>query len=320
MLNRHFFMTFGCALVLLSCQEKKEHISGQNSEIPKSFIFNMTQMYNSTEDNISFPLWFNDSIIRAKGIKCIKRKLYNSSNNEEDSPGLKEIKIYSFSSEGYVTSINVARYYERYCIDSLLYSYKGTPDSYGYSTLNVINFFGREMKASTEHAIRHKKEEYNAKFLIYSDEKTGGRLFFLTKKKNWGVLSVDSILNPNPNDLIVFGTPKKPVKSYQVENTVTESKVISYTYLEEGIHPKKINSSLDPFINIKYLEYNEQGICTGFIDSTFNNDVFITGKVSTFVFKDNLPFQTIHKINFCNKENEFLQIEKFEYDFFEKEN
>lgn len=305
--------------MLVSCQEKKNHEGDKASEITKNFIFNLTQMYNTTENNISFPLWFNDSIIRVKGIKSIKRKLYNSSNNEEDRPGLKEVKIYSFSPEGSVTSINVARYYERYCIDSLLYSYSGPPDSYGYSDMSVINFFGREMNAATEHSIRHKKEAYNAKFLVYSDEKNGGRLFFLKRKKNWGVLSVDSILNPNSNDLIVFGTPKNPIKSYNVENTVTESSIISYSYLEDGVHPKRINSSLDPFVNIKYVNYDEQGVCTGFIDSTFNNDVFITRKMSTFIFEDRLPVKTIHESNVSGKEDGFLQMEKFEYEFFEKE-
>ena len=164
-----------------------------------------------------------------------------------------------------------------------------------------------------EQFLLYDKVDYQENYLVYQNTKSGYYLFYMLKKEYWGTLSVDSIFKPNPQDLIVFGSPLTQQKKYFVENKVNESEVVQFYYSPNN-SPTEIKTERFPFHYKRTITYNEYGNCIGFIDSTFSNGEFLTGRNSTFVFEDELPTKIIHQSTSNNKL--FIQVETFKYDFY----
>ena len=95
-------------------------------------------------------------------------------------------------------------------VEDVTFNYSNVKDEMGYSDVEILKG-EHQIEEEGDYTV-HNKERYLEKFLVYSNVKTGNYLFYMLDKKNWGPLTVDSILNPTPTDLIVLGSTTKPQK------------------------------------------------------------------------------------------------------------
>ena len=313
----------GVLFLLFSCSEEKSVPFLKKKEKHQSFIINLQHYFSDDEFNVSFPIWFNDSLIKLHNIETITRSVFISEKESDidiefDSDSPKEIKTYLFNKDGELLSVQIKQFYENVEVGNVWFDYLSSKDENGYSAVERRRIKNQPMEEGHDHYTIYEKEEHNDKFLVYTNEQTGNYLFYLLKRKNWGVVSVDSILQPTPEDIISFGTTFYPKKKYQVENTVNEFNVVKYTYDKSNQFIKEISYNDYPFRKKRTILYGTTGLCTGFIDSTFTDDKFLIRTDSKFDFKHKLPVTLKHENHSTDSTSRFFQFEHFDYTFFEK--
>ena len=309
-------------------------LSRSKKKYPVSLI-NLNTLLSEDENDVSFPTWFNDSIIKSHGITKIIRKSFQRNSMENDEiAGLsstvpREIREYYFDEKGNLIQLNVHNYYDDREIGSVLFSYSGVKDRYGFSTVKRNVFVSKTTKPFAENdepldpevreldfRMHEKRKDYN-KCLVYQDMETGDYLFFIPQKKYWGTLSVDSILAPNPKDVVIWGTPKHPTKKYQVSNKVYEKNVRLFNY-QKGNY-KTIQNWVKkdyPFDQKRDFLYTKKGFCNGYVDSTFSEDVYVTRVITEIQYnKKHEPIRVIHRKENPTNKAEFFSLETFEYEF-----
>lgn len=270
----------------------------------------MEHMFSDSEQNVSFPIWFNDSVIKDNKIKRITRNIYPISS-EDDLAAPKEIRLYDFDEQGGLLSVSIKKFYDNMIVEDVTFKYSDVKDEMGYSDVEILEG-EHQIDEGGDYSI-YNKEQYLEKFLVYSNANTSNYLFYMLNKKNWGALSVDSILRPTPNDQIVLGSTFKPHKMYQVHNTVSESNVVDLVYSNEGQVINSISFEKYPFYYKRYISYSDKGYCTGFVDSTFTSDQFLMRAESTFKMNENrLPTKL------AQKKPGGGGAEIFEYEYYEK--
>lgn len=316
------------------CSGEGNSLFFKKKKVYQSSLINLNTILSEDENEVSFPTWFNDSIIKAHRIRKITRKSFlrnNDLKSEERNVSGKtprEIREYYFDENGNLIQLNVHNYYDDREIGSVLFSYSGIKDYYGFSKVKKNTFVSKTTIPFSENGqsldpesreldfkMHEKRKDYN-KCLVYQDMETGDYLFFIPRKKYWGAMSVDSILAPNPKDMVVWGTPKHPIKKYQVSNKVNEKNVRIYEYQAGNSKICKTNIRKDyPFIYKRDFIYSKQGYCNEFIDSTFSEDIYVTRVISEIQYnKKNEPIRIIHRKENASNETEFFSLETFEYE------
>ncbi|MCE2742138.1 MAG: hypothetical protein LW701_00960 [Fluviicola sp.] len=320
-------------IVVFSCSNKKKEkkeLLGQS----KSSIFNLNTLLTEDENDVSFPIWFTDSIIKAHKIKKITRKSFKL-DREVQNP-LKsihgavprEMREYYFNQFGAIIQLNVHYYYDDREIGSILFSYTGEKDAYGYSQVKRKTIVTKTAKRISEtHEFfdpevreldfkMHVKRKGAKKYLAYQDMETGDFSYFLLNSNYWGTLSVDSILKPDPKDIIGWGTPLFPSKKYQVSNKVKEQNVKMFIYdKQSGKFPDYWLKKVYPFDYKRSFIYNRKGICNGYIDSTFADEVFVTRMISNFhLNKKGEPIRIVHQKENASNDKEYFSIETYTYE------
>lgn len=280
------------AIMVVSCTSEQRKKLRERRTTIHPFIFNMEHYFSDSELQLSFPVWFDDSIVVEKRIKKITRKVFaNPADEEDDLP--REIKVYDFNERGSLTTVSIKKFYENMVVEDVTFSYSGVKDKVGFASVEILN--GAHHTEQGSEYVVHSKEKYHDKFLVYVNENSGDYLFFMLNENHWGPLSVDSILRPTPDDVIVLGTPRKPRKKYQVHNTVSESNVVELEYRNNGEVVKSISFEKYPFYYKRSITYNNKGYCIGYIDSTFSSNDYLTRTLSNFELNEvQLPVKLTH--------------------------
>jgi hypothetical protein len=269
---------------------------------------------------LSFPFWFNDSLIRAQRIQTITWTIYRSTEVDEDSqPGsrrtqsdLKAKTIYTFDRSGRLTGLQRNDYSEGLTISSKSYAIVPT-SSPVFSHVRQLQLSSLGTEEMTETYSFLKQVRSNERIQQYDDSYADARYHFFPDKKYWGALSVDSIGHPGGTDWIVHGTPERPVKRYQVHNTVTERNVTHYRYLNDN-YPKMISWSDYPFTQKRWFTYSKNGGFVGYIDSTYIDQSFVTRNVTWLLYdKHNRPSAITHRKGHAASEANYQTIEKIRY-------
>jgi len=330
--NRFIFILI--LLITASCGgDNDDSLLKEKKEYPPSLL-NLNTLLTDDENDVSFPTWFNDSIVKAHGIKKIIRKSFPKNKDDDgksadfSSTVPREIREFSFNAKGSLIQLNVHNYYDDREIGSVLFSYSGVKGFFGFASVTQNVFVSKTSKPfedvesldpevrELDFRIHVKRKNFN-KCLVYQDMETGDYLFYAPINKFWGVLSIDSLLAPNPKDVIVLGTPKHPLKKYQVSNKVNEKNIRLYTYQKK--HKKVIKYWIRkeyPFNHKRDFLYSKAGICTGYIDSTFSEDLFVMRNVSEIQYnKKDEPIRIIHRKENSSDETKLFSIELFEYEF-----
>jgi len=276
----------------------------------------MQQYFSDHEYNMSFPIWFNDRVLKQKKIKEIRLNGFPSSLDIDlidNSP--KHKKVYSFNEQGDLVSVHFEQFYENMKVGSYLFEYSTAKDENGFSKVEKSIVPNSDQKSS-EHYFIYEKEKCGDKFLMYRDEFSGDYLFYMLNEQNWGALSIDSVFNPTIEDKIILGTPSIPYKSYRVENIVKELNIVNFKYDKSEEFVQEIKYDEYPFRNKRVINYDENGICLGFIDSTFSGNKFLKSELNFFEIEGGLPVKIINESKSNKSASSYFHIETIEYIFF----
>jgi hypothetical protein len=315
-MNSRILILLLIPILLAACSEEKRQLFRNRKKLSKDFVLEMQHFFSESEDNMSFPVWFDDSLIKENKVQAIHRKIYNLNGNVADFASLKVEKDYEFDVNGKVKSIKISEYYEGQKVSDVTFRYSGVRDVNGFQKVKMSKT--NESNEDLTGYQFHDLEQTATSFLAYSNVDDGSYLFFLPDEKHWGALSVDSILGPTGEDLIVYGTPKLPSKRYHVVNRVNEFDVKTIEYAKKTDNPTEVQFEREPFDYKRNIEYNKTGDCVGFIDSTFSMERYLMRRHSKFSLQKNqLPFRVTHTSARTNDNNENFQIETFDYTYYE---
>lgn len=302
-------MIMGLALFFGSCSENNQ-LSTNHIKLPSgSSVFNMSIMFTEMEGALSFPVWFEDSIVRINNIETITRQFFSDSVNQNLQKSIK----YTFDKEGHVSSILLSNYYDLQEIGSTLIVYKSASNKQGYSKVaRRIN----EGEQNEEYVV-HERSEDDPDALIFMEKENLSHLYFIPDSANWGIMSLELEYDISEQDWVVFGTPREVHKRFRLKNTVELEDVIEVLYNEKAQVYQLLFENY-PFNTKRDLLFRNQ-LCVGFVDSTFTNDEFLKG-ISTDFKLDNkgLPTQILyHKFGLTDT-TEFIKQERFEYTYYDK--
>lgn len=292
--------------ILAACTNSTIKADQKNAPESSPFLFRMNTAFTDAEKFVSFPIWFNDSLIVLNNISKITRSIYfididdtlEMGDLRKDIP--REKREYWFHPSGQIKQLKVTYYYDDEEIGHIAYWYTSSKDKYGFATLvksEENDSMHEEEDLTTEFPFRtHSKVKQTDKFLAYQDNESGDYLFFMLNKKYWGPLSIDSILNPTPKDIVVLGSPYFPTKQYSVENKVNEKNIIQIRYDQKTKAVKTIIRQEYPFDQRRTLSYSKKGVCNGYIDSTFSGTLFLTRTITDIESdKKNKPTRVVHR-------------------------
>ena len=304
---------FAVALLFSCSEEVRMNRKKSKVELQPSLI-RLSHYFSEFEEELSFPVWFDDSLVRKANIHKIVRKTYSLNDDTTELRLPRTIKAYTFDESGGLICYNVSQYYEGQEVSSLQFDYPNGIDQFGYSELRTK--VPSSVLDQSKYKI-YKPEKYASDFLVYKNISDGSYLLCMTNEKYYGPLSVDSILNPTSFDLVMLGGPRLPEKRYRVENRVNESDVISVEYHKKYHLPTELKFEKTPFTYHRNVKYDQNGICNGFTDSTFSIDQMLTVKRSVWSLNEmGNPIKMIHKTDASNNELQNTQIETFEYEYY----
>jgi hypothetical protein len=284
---------------------------------PKKMIqwINPVFFNNDFPEELNFPLWFDDSIVKSHGIYKITKRIYRrilgdtAEINDQKQAIPKEKIEYYFDPNGLVDQIVIYTYYDDREISRANIVYEGNMLSSGYRKariLPMINLTKKQGKDefSTE-IIYDKIPQFSFYSSLFWKKKYAGftnfekdrNIIYVKKKKYWGPLSIDSIIHPKETDLLVLGTMRRPYKRYQVENIVKESNVHSYQYWSSGMLRKRIKSDY-PFEFRRTYIYGKKNKWIAYVDSTFSEGNYIV-KIENNIIYD--QFERPIEINHLKK-------------------
>ncbi len=309
---KHFF-GFVLFFLIFSCKPE-----GQKKEAPptidyKESLINFSFFYTEYENWMSFPVWFNDSLIQKEGIESITREVF-SQGIEDTSLFITEVLnhrwVYEFNADGTVKRVDAASIYDAKIISEVLFNYRGLDRHTGYSQVMVSE---KEMSdyENLPYVIHNKKQE-NKDWVSFTEWSNQYNVFVLNNEEHWKALVIDTLIGPKPVDFIIYGGVIRPKKSYKVSNLVEENTVRNYTY--QGTHLSEIERIEDPFVNRKKFEYDNNGYLTKVIDSTFSMGGFVNKSILKINYKDGLP-HLITKVLQRKGEEKVMYSERLTYTF-----
>lgn len=287
-----FLLLLG-AIAVSSCSEiQKKQKKSKDTEL-KPFVFHTDYFIAGDNLNYSFPVWFNDSLVSNQKIRVIVHNWFSGSNGDEEAKGeLQKMRRYTFDASGNVLSVQQKRFYENTVVENITFKYKSAPDEMGFASVETIDSLHPE---NAMEYITYSKHTYHEDYAVYENDHSGDFLFCLLEKQFQGIVSVDSLFGPTPDDIIQYGLPSVPYKRYQIENLVEERNVSRYTYFKDSKELRFRKSDNYPFSNKMQVMVAKDGTCSGFIDSTFSADEYLNRTVSTFSYNDQkLPEQLTH--------------------------
>lgn len=312
--------------LLLSCSGSGDgKFLSAKSKREKPLIRNQL-LFSDFEREYSFPVWFNDSLVRKEGIRMITRKIYQRTDGLEvlDTTGSvpREIISYFFDVNGRIEKIDHRTYYDDRIINKTLFQYAKLGSRSPFQVVKIDTALHLALKEEdpdrkSDLFYLYKVKEENKDFQVYENLRTGDKLIVVSNKNLHSPLIIDKTFHPNPKDWIVLGSLTRPMKKYNVSNKVRESNVQQYVYKKGAI--KKISKSEYPFKTERTFVYNLKGFCAGYIDSVFSDQSYLTRIKTSFELNDfSAPKAIVHRKINPNDTGGFTYVEGFEYEFYEK--
>lgn len=291
-------------LLLTACSTDQSNKNSRNKNATLSpSIFNLTFIYGEGEKMISFPIWFNDSIVASNNITSIERVTYYESSNKnknltsEDLVPEKKIK-YQFNTQGKIDYVQIGNYYDNRLISTIKIQYSKLDSTTGFASVKLNESLHTE--EFPYHTFRLK--ETNPNVVVYEHIESKNCLFIVPHKEHWKPMIIDTLCSPKKEDVIIWGSLTHPTKIYSVHNLVEESNVRTFTYKKDLI--QTIDWTDHPFSIHRTYQFNKQGDCTGFVDSTFSLKNYISATSYQFELKDRLPISVTKKR--MNKEGSLI--------------
>lgn len=297
---------------LVSCSEEKKEVSTKDLNEPEAANQLLNPGFFNEENfkNVSFPIWFNSDLIAEKNIKELSLSYHSYQNTldvtvSELTIRPKKVRTFTFNKNGWVSKYTIQEFYDDKLISTAKFKYRSAPDSMGYSiptvdiskqntkniplaflqSLDKLLVFNRLEKVADE----SKNLKFKETFYV-----TSHAVLYLTDTLYQNITYLNSEVKPKPEDIIVFGLPNKPQKSFKLENKVELDDIFEHNYFGNGI----IESSefyRDVFTVKRNFSYSSGGSYEGFIDSTFaSSDLIQVDKCSISCDSLQIPYQIIN--------------------------
>jgi hypothetical protein len=270
---------------------------------------------------LSFPKWFDSTIVRERKIRRITRKLYPKGISllpgDEDKLTAQETFQYVFRENGTLKRLIHHSFQFGHSIGSAYYSFQDFRSPNGYFEVKLDSMVSLQEKKFPHTAPRkmlwevYDELEQSHEYSVLRHRDAKHRLFVVEEDKMWSPLDIDKILSPNAEDWIILGSAEYPKKVYQVENKVKERNVTSYLYRNSSIY--QVLSEHYPFYSKRTFQYDQLGHCVSFIDSTFSDNQYLSGGKTTVKYTPSgLPY--IFEKTYYEAINHSEEFEVFQYE------
>lgn len=260
------------------------------------------------EDNMSFPVWFNDSLIEQNKISKITRKKFADSTDNQ----LTNQIVYQFNKKGNVVSVEITSFYDLLPVSKTTIAYKNEKDINGYCKIARIIAEGE----TDDRFLYHEPLDNDSDKPEYLEDESLTDLIFIPNKEDWGIMAISTNYDLHEDDWVVFGTPSEVHKKFHVSNTV-ETKSVTEVIYSKNKSVKQLLFDNYPFNTKRDLKYTNQQ-CVGFTDSLFTGEAFLNSVVTTFELNQlNLPVSIISKKYLHNGKQEENLLEQIHYDHYE---
>jgi hypothetical protein len=302
------YVIFLLSFICFSCQEKQEKQRAvSKNEIAQPIVFNIENMWTDFEKRVSFPNWYNDSIIRSRQISAIHRSIYENPQSVRydaypDSVYLKEKISYYFYPNGHIQCISITSYVEGEKIGTVTFNYQNLKDKYGYNYAILSDTFSINSQLLNNHFQIDTLCFMHPDYLNFVEKVTGNHLFVVLNNKKIDALMIDSLFKPSFSDWIIQGNPRNPSKMYRLKNKVNQLQTSTYTYFKRNNQLMSSVKEHFPFETRRSLLINAKN-CVGFIDSTFTNGSFLYKNSFTF---GGVDLNTPEKITIKKSTHEIL--------------
>ena len=313
-----------CSLISCSDNPRLTFNKVTSNQKYQTSLFNLSIMFSEDENTLSFPIWFNDSILKKNQISSIHRKIFylRTHNNICCDSTLKEEKKYFFYADGLLAGLTIKNYYDFQKISSYEILYEKKRDQFGYQFATLKNHFNRinsaEFNEEEEFPIKLcEKVKSSLDYSTYKVHNKNKHTYIINNPLFYGALKVDSLVKPKPEDAIILGSTIRPLKKYKVKNLIKETESQTFEYSSKDSNQIiSISKIKYPFSTKRDFIYSNKGYLINFIDSLFSDKIFVSRTVSSILYNQKkLPYKIIHR-----KENQMgdtlvNSLETFEYTF-----
>lgn len=284
--------------LLISCTQKEsKEVTQLNQFHPQWMHPNL--WIEELEKYTNFPYWFEDSLLAIHQIREIVIKEYFVTIENDTVVGLKNyapsvIATYRFDEQGQLLQLNKQELNE-----GVLYLEKEFDFNPSDRTTDCFTTF--ILKEAIPEAIN--KSGFSSKnvgafermtatkdYLDFYNSETNQHLFYVLDTAMNRAIVIDTMLSPNPKDLIVVPNFKRPIKIYNVENLILESNVLEFEYdsfgnLIQYSYRQKSNKV------ISKMRYNAQGFINGRQDEIYNDGTLL--RTRNYVYQLNKKGQPL---------------------------
>lgn len=301
---RNYFLYLLFILLFAGCEEEKSTTSKNVVKTPpiNKDIINWAFFDADGFQNISFPVWFNDSIVFNKNIEQIHFSI-NKLDALDDSTiqdTLPSTLYEAHFSKGGLEVFYVKRFAKEIKIEEQWFKYQKEKDSLGYSLPNITNnVIYEENEFLPIFSTLQNAKQYQRLKLVEKDTSTIQYLNTLSAEKemhvfiidstNWNVHFIDQNFKHPEKNTFYYGLPSKYLESFRIKNLVEKEQLSSYKYFENNCIYQR-SSFTNGFENRRTFLYDSTGRITTFVDSLIvePNDCIesITSKIT---YKEGLP-------------------------------
>lgn len=279
------------AVIFLSCvfwvscshevthEVEKEQIEFTEEDIIHPLTFSEPNLFN-----VSFPNWFNPTMVAEKAIDSVYLDVYLL-DWKSDSTFKKELDYsfaYNFTSEGCVKKVQFMDYYELAQILKVSFFYPTPPDSLGYSLPRIEKVKSTRVGKKGAQLFRTASDLQRFNRLEFKVGPTGSLNFvnttsiekemhiYISNAENQNILFVDK-LETNKEDVFYYGLPLQYEKAFGLTDLVNEDVLAEFKFYENTTFPSRDKRS-EQGLNLKgtYI-YSPKGLWLAKNDSVFTS-------------------------------------------------
>jgi hypothetical protein len=322
-----YLFLFLSVILFASCQAKRDDEKAAAPILRPAAMIHYQMLYSEMEREISFPLWFNDSLIKDHKIRSITRSIYprqkGDSLMDTTSTVPREQWTYLFKKNGTLERIYHRTFYDDRLISMFLFRYPQKTLGNFYSQVQMDSLVRFEQNTTKPLTVDRTEDMYrmysqkntNKDFSSYQNKESRDVLFLLHSKKKRNPLDIGKLLSPTPIDRIILGDLPYPEKIYSVENKVKEKRVRTFEYENNSVIRVVTNDF--PFKSIRTFSYDSIGYCNGYIDSLFGDNTFLTQTKTQFLLNQfHTPNSVVHFKQNQESSSGFSYIENFQYELY----
>lgn len=276
---------------------------------PNLWIEGVKELYN-------FPHWFDDSLLAANQITKVQiKQFYGSDSLESLDQYPIESRTFFFDKQGQIERYVFESFRDNHLLNRKTYVYLPLKEkeNYLYRSLESLVEYDFMTQSETSwksdelNKVQYLSNLHNENVASYFSELKHQFLFQIKSEEILTPMRIDTLLNPNPQDLLIIPNLDRPTKIYNVENKIVESNVYEFNYNDQGIL-MSYNFLKKSNLKKRLIRYSEKGWMNGFEDFMYSNKDLISKQKFVFELdKNGAPIKIVEYLT-GNKIGKVYQI------------